>query len=265
MIKNKKVAPIKVKSGRLPYLHDSRTLKLKNYLSREDLAKIPSSYNWGKKIEPDKWGHLGNLKINNCTCAAAAHLIMNWTANIGKIKRPTMKSVIQSYAELTGYNPKTDGIGNPIEAIKALKFWRKKGIAGHKIIAFAKLDFKDEKQLKQAIYLYGGCYIGMNLPESAEQQYYDSKKWTVPRSGLTGAGTPGSWMGHAMIITGYNKNDLRAITWGKEMIMTIAFWKAYVDESYTIFSGDFIKDDKTPTNISEEILMREIMELKKND
>ncbi len=263
--KNKNPPVIKIKSGRLPYVHDSRTFDLGNLLPQEDLSKIPDTFNWGKKIPRDKWGHMGNLKINNCTCAAAGHLIMNWTANIGKMKRPTIKAVVQSYIDLTGYNPEKDGIGNPIEAIKALKFWRKQGIAGRKITAFAKLDFKDIKQLKQAIYLYGGCYIGLNLPASAEQQYYQSKKWTVPAGGLTGDGAPGSWIGHALIITGYSKHELRAVSWGREIIMTIDFWQAYVDESYAVFSNDFVKDNKTPTHISVELLLKQIEELKKND
>ncbi len=61
----------KVKSGRLPYVHDSRTLDLADYLQHENLATVPEAYNWEKKINPGRWGALGNLKINNCTCAAA--------------------------------------------------------------------------------------------------------------------------------------------------------------------------------------------------
>ncbi|MEO8861242.1 MAG: hypothetical protein ABI358_07450 [Ginsengibacter sp.] len=149
---------------------------------------------------------------------------MAWTSNIGKLHKPTTKAIVQSYSDITGFNAETDGQGKSVEAIKALKHWRKKGIAGHKIIAFAKLDFKNRRQLLQAIYLYGGCYVGINLPKSAEKQYFDSKKWTVPRSRTKGDGAPGSWLGHALTITGYRKNELRAITWGKEMIMTMDFW-----------------------------------------
>ncbi len=253
---------IKVKSGRLPYVHDSRTFDLSDYLQQENLAEIPGEYNWGSRIQPGKWGTLGNLKINDCTCASAGHLIMTWTSNVGELHRPTTGAIVKSYSALTGFNPKTDGQGKSIEAIKALKFWRKKGIDGRKIIAFAKLDFKNRHQLIQAIYLYGGCYVGINLPRSAEKQYNESKKWTVPRSGIRGTGEPGSWLGHALIITGYKNGELRAITWGKEMIMTMEFWETYVDEAYAIFSEDFIKNDKTPTNIDVEILRRQIKNLK---
>ncbi|MEO7961978.1 MAG: hypothetical protein ABIR19_10550 [Ginsengibacter sp.] len=253
----------KVKSGRLPYVHDSRTLDLSDYLPQENITTIPPEYNWGRKIKPEKWGTLGNSKINNCTCAAAGHLIMTWTSNIGKLHRPATQAIVEAYTEVTGYNPKTDGIGNPVEAIKVLKYWRKKGIDEHKITAFAKLDFKNREQLKQAIYLYGGCYVGMNLPKSAEDQYFKSKKWTIPRGGAIGDGALGSWIGHALVITGYKDHELRVITWGREMIMDLDFWETYVDESYAVFSEDFISDNETPTKISVDILRKDIKALKK--
>lgn len=254
---------VKVKTGRLPYVHDSRTFDLSDYLNQENVGQVPAEYNWGKKILPDKWGTLGNLKINNCTCASAGHLIMTWTSNIGKLHRPTQKAIVAAYSELSGYNSETKGPGEGIEAIKVLKYWRKKGIDGRKISAFVKLAYKNRKQLKQAIYLYGGTYVGMNLPKSAEKQYYESKKWTVPRGGAKGEGEPGSWLGHAMIITGYNKDEVRAITWGKEIIMTMDFWEAYVDEAYAVLSEDFIKNDETPTKINIEVLLRHIENIKK--
>ena len=251
----------KVKSGRLPYVHDARTLHLKDYLSQEPELQIPEEHDWGKKIGPNNWAILGNLKINNCTCAAAGHLIMSWTSNVERLHTPTEKSIVKAYTDITGFNPKTDGIGEPVEAIKALKYWRKHGIDHHEIIAFAKLSFKSREQLKQAIYFYGGCYVGINLPKSTEKQFAESKKWTVPRVGTKGIGEPGSWMGHAMLITGYSESELTAITWGKEITMSLDFWETYVDESYAIFSSHFIQDNNTPTKISVDVLRKDIERL----
>ena len=252
-----------IKSGKLPYVHDARTFHLKDYLSQEPIIKIPREYNWGEKVQPHKWSSFGNLKINNCTCAAAGHLIMSWTANLGRLQTPTTKSIVKAYTDITGFDPKTDGIGEPVEAIKALKYWRKHGVDNRKIIAYAKLSFKNREQLKQAIYLYGGCYVGLNLPKSAEKQYNESKKWTVPPSGTEGIGEPGSWIGHALLITAYTKNELTAITWGKEIVMSLDFWETYVDESYAIFSSDFIRDKHTPTKINVDVLRHDIETLQK--
>ncbi len=41
------------------------------------------------------------------------------------------------------------------------------------------------------------------------------------------------------------------------------FWEAYVDESYAIFSEDFIQNDETPTKISVDFLRKDIKALKK--
>ncbi|MBC7935194.1 MAG: hypothetical protein H7Y86_07530 [Rhizobacter sp.] len=258
MSKTAKPRVSNIKSGKLPYVHDSRTFHLSEYLAQEPVVKIPLEYNWGRKIPSDTWSSFGNLKINNCTCAAAGHLIMTWTANIGRPYKPTTKAIVKAYTDITGFNAKTDGIGEPVEAIKALKYWRKHGVDGRKIIAFAKLDFKNHEQLKQSIYLYGGCYVGLNLPKSAEKQYYESRKWTVPRGRTNGIGEPGSWIGHALLITGYSKKELTAITWGKEIVLSLDFWETYVDESYAVFSTDFIRDKQTPTKISVDVLKKDI-------
>ncbi len=81
------------------------------------------------------------------------------------------------------------------------------------------------------------------------------------RSGTNGIGEPGSWLGHALLITGYSKSELTAITWGKEIVLSLDFWKTYVDESYAIFSEDFIKDNQTPTKLSVDVLRQDMEEL----
>lgn len=261
--KIKGVEKLKLKSGKLPYKPDSRTFEISTYLQEDNLPDIPDEYNWGIKIKADKWGDMGNLKINNCTCATAGHLIMVWTSNTGKLHKPKDKDILNAYIDITGYNPKTDGEGESVEAIKALKYWRKNGIDGFKIIGFAKLEENNHKQLKQTIYLYGGCYVGLNLPKTAEKQYSQSKKWAVPRGGAKGDGEPGSLFGHAVLITGYKNNQLRVVTWGKEMIMTMGFWETYGEEAYAVFSEEFIKNEKTPTGIDVDVLRNDLETLQK--
>jgi hypothetical protein len=253
----------KIKFGRLPRVDDERTFELAAYIHQETLPKIPKQYNWGRKIKPDKWGDLGNLKINNCTCAVAGHLIMSWTSNTGRLKRPKEKAIVNAYSTVTNYNPETNEHDEGVESIKVLKHWRKNNIAGHKIVAFARLENGNRQQLIQTIYLFGGCFIGLNLPKSAERQYNTTGKWTIPRAGKKKDAKKGSWFGHAVLVTGYKNEELRIITWGKEMIMTMDFWEAYSEESYAVFSEDFIKYDKTPTGIDVEVLQNDIEILQK--
>jgi len=262
----KKIAKIdftKIKFGRLPKVDDTRTFELSGYLNNENLPPVPKRYNWGKKIRPDNWGDMGNLKANLCTCAAAGHAIMVWTSSTGRLKRPKNEDIMNAYCALTNYDPTTDANDEGLEALKFLKYWRKNEISGHQIIAFAKLQDKNRKQLIQTIYLFGGCYVGLNLPKSAERQYNTTKKWTIPRGGKKRDAKKGSWFGHAVLITGYKDEELRIITWGQEMIMTMGFWEAYSEESYAVFSEAFIKDDKTPTGIDIDVLKNDIEFLQK--
>jgi hypothetical protein len=261
--KTAKIDFTKIKFGRLPRVDDSRTFELSGYLKDQDLSHIPEKYNWGKKIKKDNWGVMGNLKANLCTCAAAGHLIMVWTSNTGKLQRPKNEAIMKAYCDLTNYIPETDENDNGVEALKALKYWRKTGIAGNNIIAFAKLQDKNREQLLKTIYLFGGCYVGLNLPKSAERQYNTTKKWTIPRGGKKKDAEKGSWFGHAVLITGYKKEELRIITWGREMIMTIDFWEAYAEESYAVFSEAFIRNDTTPTGVDIDILRNDIETLQK--
>ena len=48
------------------------------------------------------------------------------------------------------------------------------------------------------------------------------------------------------------------------MIMTIDFWETYGEESYAVFSEEFIKNEKTPTGIDVDFLRNDIETLQKN-
>jgi hypothetical protein len=261
--KIKKIDFSKIKFGRLPKIDDARTFEISNYLDEKDLPRIPKKHNWGKKIKRNAWGDMGNLKINLCTCAAAGHSIMAWTSNTGRLKKPSNKSILNAYRALTHYNPKTHEHDDGVEALKCLKYWRKTGIGGHQIVAFAKLKDKDRKQLIQTIYLFGGCYVGLNLPKFAEEQYNTTKKWAIPKKSKKKESRAGSWFGHAVLVTGYKDGELRIITWGEEMIMTMDFWERYGEESYGVFSESFIKNDKTPTGVDINVLRNDLENLQK--
>jgi hypothetical protein len=48
---------------------------------------------------------MGNDKVGDCTCAAAGHLVMDWTANTGKEVVPSSQQIVAAYSAITGYNP----------------------------------------------------------------------------------------------------------------------------------------------------------------
>jgi hypothetical protein len=160
----------KMKSGRLPAKHDPRTFKLKSYLHGKHLPVTAEEWNWGGKVKPDKWGMMRNNVLEICTCAAAGHFIMIWTSNTGKLIEPRDIAIVETYSAITGFDLKTGKNDTGAYLIDVLKYWRKYYIGGHRIFAFAEIDLKNAELLKQAIFLFGGCYVGLSLPKSAQKQ-----------------------------------------------------------------------------------------------
>jgi hypothetical protein len=243
--------------GRLPVKKDERNFKIGTYLKHANI-QLPKQWNWDEAIGKDEWGVMYNSKACNCTIATAGHLIMAWTASNGKLVKPSDEAIIHTYAAMSGYNIETDENDTGLNSLDVLKYWRKYYIHGHKIFAYADIDWKNHEEVKQAIYLFGGCFAGLNLPSNCEEQH----RWELPESGATGEFAIGSWGGHAIMISGYNEKGLKAITWGVEKWMSWEYWDTYCDEAYAVLSDSFIKDNKNPAGIDVSALRDAITSLK---
>jgi hypothetical protein len=111
-----------------------------------------------------------------------------------------------------------------------------------------------------AIWLFGGAYIGVELPLRAQNQ----DVWDVPAV-LTADDEPGSWGGHAIYLVGYDSGTgtpagagvgpnsvrpaqpgvavprtLTCITWGQLKKMTWAWFEKYCSEAYALVSKDWL-------------------------
>ncbi|MDE3213079.1 MAG: hypothetical protein KGM98_07575 [Bacteroidota bacterium] len=251
----------KMKLGRLPAKNDPRTLHITGYLADHPDHFLPEKWYWGEKVPPNRWGIMYNQRIEDCTCAAAGHFVMTWSSSTGRLVRPKNEVILETYRALTGYDPKTRKNDTGATVIDLLKYWRKYYIDGHKIMAFARVDPKNHKQVRQTVYLFGGCYVGLNLPESAKKQAV----WKVPPKGITGRGKPGSWSGHCVLIIGYDPKGLQAVTWGKVKTMTWEFLETYCEEAYAVFSEDFVKNHHTPIGVNVEQLKTDVEKLRREN
>ena len=89
---------------------------------------------------------------------------------------------------------------------------------------------------------FGGVYIGVQLPKSAQTQ---KDGWTVT-SGPDAK--PGSWGGHCVNLVDYTSDGPTCVTWGQTMPMTWEFFDTYCDEAYAAISPDFVGDGgQTPS------------------
>lgn len=216
--------------GKLPPRHDVRTLQLANYL---DLPKIPAKASWTSKVK--QWGMMRNDVIGDCTIAGAAHQIQTWTANNGNEITIPDTEILKAYEKIGGYNPNDPNSDRGCVELDVLKYWRKTGIGGDKIFAFTTTEPKNKAHVCASIFLFGGAYLGLALPLSAQNQ----KVWSVPPGGATGNGAPGSWGGHCVIVVSYDAHTLTCVTWGALKKMTWEFFITYTDESYAILSKDW--------------------------
>jgi hypothetical protein len=242
------------KLGKLPVRHDPRTLQMADYLRYEALPPSPPTVNWGSKVHA--WGMMANDRVGDCTCAAAGHMILDWSTCDGpKPIMPTDAQILAAYSAITGYDPKSGANDNGAVELDVLNYWRKKGIAKRRILAYVSLEPGNHDHVRDALYLFGGCYLGVSLPISAQKQ----KVWSVPSGGAKGEGAAGSWGGHAVPVVGYDSRGLTTITWGQPKRMTWGFLDAYCEEAYAVLSGDWTGSDlKAPNGVDLKALQADL-------
>jgi hypothetical protein len=224
--------------GKLPRRQDVRTLRLARYVDRAALPLPPPAIDLARPVA--EWPMYANDRIGDCTTAAAGHMIEVWTAAAdGFPEEISERAVVEAFERVKLRDPAT-GEEGAIE-LDVLNLWRRFGIGGHRIGAFASVTIHDRELVQIAAYLFGGLYIGLQLPETAqEQSLWD---WTHQ---LDGPAAPGSWGGHAVDVVAYDPHSLTVVTWGRLQMLTWSFWDRYCDEAYCILSEDFLREGRAP-------------------
>ena len=242
------------KLGKKPARHDPRTLQMANYLA---LPAIPAAQDWTKKAASG-WGMMLNDQLGDCTCAAIGHIIQAWSANAGP-KEITLPddAILKAYEAVGGYKPGKPDTDQGAVELDVLKYWRKTGMDGHKIDAFVALEPKNHAHIQAAVDLFGGAYIGVALPISAQKQ----QVWSVPPGGPNGTGAPGSWGGPAVVVEAYDAHGLTCITWGQKKRMTWSFWDAYCDEAYATLSQLWAGKNPAPSGFDLAALKADLKEV----
>jgi hypothetical protein len=172
----------------------------------------------------------GNDTYGDCTIAGVAHLIAGWNAEVHEADSvPSEETVVAEYFNLTG------GEDTGLNEAGVLKTWQTTGLFGEQIAGYAPVNPKDLLQLHQAVAFYGGCYLGIECPESAQQQFSAGEPWTyVEGSPVLG--------GHCVVALGYGPHGgLHVATWGGIAVLEASFLAHYLDEAWCILPHELVE------------------------
>lgn len=229
------------KLGKLAPRFDRRTLSMARYFATGLVP--PAAVNWGSKVL--SWPMMLNDTLGDCTCAAAGHMVEEWTAAETSEATPTDAQVLTMYEAVSGYQPGQLSTDNGAVMLDVLKYWRSTGLAGHQIQTFGAVNPALLTDLKNTVALFGNAYVGLQLPATAQNQ---EGVWSVP-NGLTGDGAPGSWGGHCVPVMGYDAKGLILVTWSQIWRMTWYFFACYCDEAWAVLSPDWVSSGKSPAGL----------------
>ena len=177
------------------------------------------------------WGMLGNDKYGDCTIAGALHLREAVSVKHRETETwPTEADVIATYLTLT------HGQDNGMVEADVLHTWQTAGLFGNRIDGYAPLNHRDPNELRSCVATFGGAYLGIAVPATAEQQFAAGEPWD-----LTGYPADRQIVGgHAVPAVGYDSEYLHVVTWGKTQKVTWRWCQVYLEEGWAVGTSELL-------------------------
>jgi hypothetical protein len=206
-----------------------------------------------------------NDNIGDCTIAGPAHLINIFLANAKKdINIFSSQQILNLYSSITGYNPNDPKTDQGADLSTVLDYWRTKGFtSSHKIVGYLKINGADIDEVRAALYLFEGLYLGLELPDEYINPFPTNSGfvWDV-------AGDPDPDNGHCIVAGGYDTQTITIATWGLIGHMTNAAFTKYFStqnngEVYAVLTQDVLNKatKKNPDGLDWEQLQSDFKEL----
>lgn len=248
------------KFGKLAPKTHPNTLKLSKYTGpMTPISPTPVHKVWREwAIKPGAWQMFGNDLCGDCVFAAMAHMLMLETEHTIGTVTPTLDEIIKAYSAVSGYDPATGANDNGAYISDGLDYWKNVGFAGHKIMGWAQVDHTNIWHVKQAVWIFGGLDIGVQMPQSGMDQFSRGQFWeVVPNDG-------GIVGGHSVPLGGYGSQGTNCVTWGQRQGMTWEWFSRYCDEAFVPITEDFINQAThlTPSGFDLKALETDLLSIK---
>jgi hypothetical protein len=175
------------------------------------------------------WRMMLNDTYGDCTIAGVGHALEAWNAQTGEHDPiPSDPTIRSTYFALTG------GQDSGCVEADVLQTWHRKGLFGATIAGYAPVPTSNVEGFQQAVAYYGGAYLGVALPESAQEQFAAGEHWTVvPGSPIEG--------GHCILAVGYDQHAAQCVTWGAVVNVSYPWLAKYLTETWAILSHEFVE------------------------
>jgi hypothetical protein len=218
----------------MPYMYGRRppknapALKFARVLSSTEPSYPPQEDYLGKLTG---WQLLGNNAAGDCNAVTWANMRRLVTSTLTAEYYPTQDQVWQFYeTQNPNFDPagtsQTNGPGSPadqgMDVQTGLEYLHANGGPdGVRVVAFAKVDHTDLGEVKAALSIFGGLWLGIQVLDANQKQFQEGRPWTdVRNSAIDG--------GHAILGGGYTPADIKFITWATETEFALSFWNGTV-------------------------------------
>lgn len=125
-----------------------------------------------------------------------------------------------------------------------MKRWKSVGLSGKRtdtLLAYTSLEPGNNSHIMASIFLFGGVYLGLALPITAQSQIKSNGLWSLTPGYQTDPNArPGSLGGHAVCLCGYNQQAVCILTWNLVMYASWGWLNTYADEAYSPMSTQWM-------------------------
>jgi len=210
----------------------------------------------------------GNDQYGDCVIADCAHQEMLRTANAGTIWIPTQLEVLAFYAQQQGYVGDPSNLAaiegylqnndNACDELTVIQYLQQTGWLGRKLDGHANLNPTQLDQVKWAVCIFGASRLGLNLPDSAMQQFGNGPWVPATNAKLDG--------GHDVPVVKYDGQYFYVVTWGALQPVDPSFFAAkyadgtpYLEEAHVELALDWVNAAGTaPNNLDLAQLMADL-------